>query len=527
MVSTDCFKLWTVEHVFDYTGVMEPPARLTDSSATRTPRSAVEEASALVTMIGEEMVGCADADLVDLIAQLEELKNQCCAIQADAALTLERQRMEQASTARERDVARRSVVSELALARRESPHRARTLLGLAKVLDTELPRTARHLRAGHISEYRAILMAQETACLEKADRLRVDQMLAEELPGLSNREVAARARHVAYELDPRSIVQHIARAENERRVSIRPAPACMAIVSALLPVAQGVAVHASLLRAAQAARSAGEERGQGQIMADTLVTRITGQSSAPAVPIEVQLIVSDDTLLGEADTPALLTGCGPIPAGVARRLFAAPSTTTASAPVPGEATDAATRHWIRRLYVRPEDGQLLAMDSKRRLFPEGLRRYIIARDGNTCRTPWCDAPIAHIDHVTPVREGGPTAATNAQGLCIQCNLAKEAPGWHTRAAGDGAVTTRTPTGHSYTTHPPPLPHGGDPPGSTARVGEDRRHSRTVDHARTGRAPDADVCPEEPPDHQPLTRDAGRTTPATVVTGQRADPASAA
>lgn len=407
--------------------------------------------------------GCSAGELVDLIGQLEDIKNQCSAAQTHAALALKDTRETQATTPGEREVAHRSVVSEIALARRESPHRARTLLGLATALHTELPHTLTHLAAGRISEYRATLVAKETACLEPEDRLTADRELAEDLPSWSNREVAAHARHIAYTLDPHSVVTHIERAEADRRVTIRPAPACMALITALLPVAQGVAVHATLLRAAESAHATGDARARAQVMADTLVTRITGQDSAEAVPVEVHLVITDDTLLGEGDTPARLTGYGPIPPAIARRLLTDPQPGTANdggsgndSDAPND-TDTQTRQWIRRLYTHPTTGQLIAMESTRRLFPPGLRRYIATRDANTCRTPWCGAPIAHIDHVTPARNGGPTTATNGQGLCIHCNQTKEAPGWDAHAHPDGTITLTTPTRHTHTTRPPPLP----------------------------------------------------------------------
>ena len=64
-------------------------------------------------------------------------------------------------------------------------------------------------------------------------------------------------------------------------MSLRPAPDTMSQLSALLPVAQGVAVYAALTRSADTARAGGDARSRGQIMADTLVERVTGQSSAP------------------------------------------------------------------------------------------------------------------------------------------------------------------------------------------------------------------------------------------------------
>ena len=68
------------------------------------------------------------------------------------------------------------------------------------------------------------------------------------------------------------------------------------------------------------------------------------------------------------------------------------------------------------------------MDSRARIFPPGLRRYIQARD-DTCRTPYCDAPIRHLDHIVPWHDGGETTAANGAGLCEACNHTKETPGW--------------------------------------------------------------------------------------------------
>jgi hypothetical protein len=104
------------------------------------------------------------------------------------------------------------------------------------------------------------------------------------------------------------------------------------------------------------------------------------------------------------------------------------------------------------------------MESKRRLFPPGLRRYLVARDG-VCRTPWCDAPIRHADHVVAWAEGGSTTDANGAGLCIACNLTKDTPGWRhlVEDPGPGAGSTRahrvtitTPTGHTYASEAPPV-----------------------------------------------------------------------
>lgn len=84
----------------------------------------------------------------------------------------------------------------------------------------------------------------------------------------------------------------------------------------------------------------------------------------------------------------------------------------------------AARVYLRRLYTNPQTGQLTARDSRRRLFPPHLRAVIISRD-QYCRTPWCGAPVRHVDHRIRWADGGHTTLDNGQGLCAHCNLARE------------------------------------------------------------------------------------------------------
>jgi 5-methylcytosine-specific restriction endonuclease McrA len=117
--------------------------------------------------------------------------------------------------------------------------------------------------------------------------------------------------------------------------------------------------------------------------------------------------------------------------------------------------------WLRRLYTAPETGDLVAMDSGRRLFPPLLRRFIQVRD-DTCRTPYCDAPIRHLDHIIPWHDDGPTSLANGAGLCEACNHTKELPGWKAqpRPGPRHTYEITTPTGHTYHSMAPPLPATG-------------------------------------------------------------------
>jgi hypothetical protein len=101
------------------------------------------------------------------------------------------------------------------------------------------------------------------------------------------------------------------------------------------------------------------------------------------------------------------------------------------------------------------------MESIAREFPAGLARFIELRD-QTCRTPYCDAPIRHRDHAHDNATGGPTTAINGQGLCEQCNHTKQAPGWTARPSNSPPgqphqITTQLPTGHQVRSTAPPMP----------------------------------------------------------------------
>jgi len=390
-----------------------------------------------------------EAALIARIAELETVKSAAAAEQARAAADLDALRRANEAAAGVPAAARgRGLASEIALARGDSPARGGRHLGFAKALVHEMPHTLAALEAGRLSEWRATLIVRESACLDVDDRRLLDAELcadASKLDGMGDGRIAAAARAIAYRLDARAVVDRAARAESERTVTIRPAPDTMTWVTALLPVAKGVSVYAALKRAAD---TTFDDRSRGQVMADTLVERVTGRAAEVAEPMAVNLVISDETLFGDDDSAAVVDGYGPIPAAVARNL------------VGGAATDARSRATLRRLYRRPRSGALVSMESRARRFPKGLARFIGLRD-QRCRTPYCDAPIRHRDHAQPHHRRGATAAANGLGVCEGCNYAKEAPGWRVTAAIDesGCHTAEftTPTGAHYHSGAPPAP----------------------------------------------------------------------
>ncbi|WP_373427929.1 HNH endonuclease [Arthrobacter globiformis] len=368
----------------------------------------------------------------------------------------------------------------IALARGESPHRGGRLLGTAKALVTEMPHSLAALDTGQLNEERVMHVVKETACLTVADRAAVDEELSADtgtFTGAGTRAVIAAARAAATRRDPRSVAQHASHAASERTVSLRPAPDCMTYLTALLPAQQGIAVWAALTRHADTLHAAGDPRSLGQIKADTLVERTTGTRGG-ITGIDINLVMTDRTLLQGDTEPARIPSYGIVPAAWARDLatqeqgagrrqdptqFQDPGWPDRLQPAAsGSTADMKEfKTWVRRLYTAPGTGDLVAMDSRRRLFPPKLRRVIQIRD-DTCRTPYCDAPIRHLDHIVPWHENGPTSLANGTGLCEACNHTKELPGWKAqpRPGPRHTIELTTPTGHTYHSTAPPLPGAG-------------------------------------------------------------------
>jgi hypothetical protein len=448
--------------------------------------------------------------MIDQLRVLEDVKSASAALQARIAVSFDAsQRRAQAAAGIPAEQLGAGIGAQIALARHESPAKGGRLLGLAKALVAEMPHTLAALESGQLNEWRATLLVRETACLTATDRAAVDEHLAPDtgtLAGAGDRRLVATARAAAYRLDPRTVTDRAAHAATGRHVSLRPAPDTMCYLTALLPATAGVGIYTALARHADTLRTSGDPRGRGQAMADTLIERTTGTPDG-ITGVEIQVVMTDRTLFQADSEPARIPGYGTVPAGWARTLINAtnatktkdgttakdgtgppgPASPTRPDDPPGAGADAeadadAFTVWLRRLYTHPRSGELIAMDSRARIFPHRLRRFIQTRD-DTCRTPYCDAPIRHLDHIIPFHHGGPTTQTNGAGLCEACNHTKETPGWRARAltahqadpASGGemramarqrhTIELTTPTGHTYHSIAPPLP--GTPLGSPA------------------------------------------------------------
>ena len=348
-----------------------------------------------------------------------------------------------------------SIGAEVALATLASPYAGEQRVLLSKRLRDDLPLTLAALARGELTEDRAFAVAREVAHLTPEQRSRVDADLAPRLAGLGDVRLRQAVRRSCLTLAAEAETRRHARARAERRVTSRRLDDGTGQLTATLPLEVLAAVRTALDTAAATARAEGDQRTSGQVRADTLAARITGvETVTHAVPVRVNLVIGVESLLGEGTEPGLVQGEGFLPAALCTAWVR-------------RASDAA-KATLRRLFTSAGDRALVAMESTTRRFDGLLGELLDLRDGGTCRTTGCNAPIRHHDHVTPASADGPTAASNGQGLCERCNYVKESPGWASWVAEPGHTSRHEV--HGVTEHlrifrstSPPMP--GGPTGS--------------------------------------------------------------
>ncbi|KAB7753818.1 HNH endonuclease, partial [Mycolicibacterium phlei DSM 43239 = CCUG 21000] len=157
-----------------------------------------------------------EAELRVQLEQLEMLKSRIAAQQArvTAAWRAKRHAAEAAAGV-PKSKRGHGLASEVALARHDAPNAGGRHLGMARALVEEMPYTLAALECGALSEYRAMLIVRESACLSVEHRRDLDARLCADitrLAGWGDRRVAAQARQIACELDVAAVVDRSAKA---------------------------------------------------------------------------------------------------------------------------------------------------------------------------------------------------------------------------------------------------------------------------------------------------------------------------
>jgi Domain of unknown function (DUF222) len=353
-----------------------------------------------------------ERELLDAISQAQSAENSAAARKASAIRDFALLRAASLTSVGEVEPERveRKIVAEVAVACRVSPFQGRRRLHAARDLHLGLDHVRGLFAAGELAEDKVQKIVVATAHLDRAERATVDARLATEgIERLGVRRVHDLTTRLAMQVAPDKAEARARAARAGRHVRVRSAADGMADLVAHLPAEQAAACVGALHRAVHDHYVTAESltRNRGQILADTLVERLTGQTTADDVAVEVQVVMPVEALLyPDSPLPAQIAGHGPVPAQIARDLLA----TTG-------------RKTFRRLITR--DGIVIGGDSRRRSFDGVLETFLRARDGDRCTEPYCDAPIRHIDHVQRWTDGGRTEFVNGRGLCEFHNHARE------------------------------------------------------------------------------------------------------
>jgi hypothetical protein len=349
------------------------------------------------------------------------------------------------------DIVERAVGMEVGAAVGASIGSGRLLAADADVLTAAPPAVLDALKSGRIGMFAARQIVAATRAVPCEIAAALDAELAEEAAELLPGQVRSAAEARLAAADPTAAARRAELARADKRVWFQPQPDAVARIGATLPAEQALACWHALDDYARGRRADGDQRTIDEIMSDTFVERITGAIRAErSYEVELQLVMTDRSLFGQAEAPADLSGYGAVPADLARRLSTEPKASV----------------WVRRLLTDPIDATMMTIDTKRRRFAGPVRELIMIRD-RRCRNPRCDAQIRDADHRVDWAGNGSTSAANGDGYCQRCHHLKDHSGIAVNRlpALPGEpdahkITWTGPSGKTYASlAPPALGHG--------------------------------------------------------------------
>jgi hypothetical protein len=169
----------------------------------------------------------------------------------------------------------------------------------------------------------------------------------------------------------------------------------------------------------------------------------------------IEVLTPITTLLGMDDEPCELSGYGPIPAEMARRI-------------------AAGGTW-RRILTDPVNGTVLEASTTRH-DPGMLVSETLLAAHPTCDWVNCNRAARECDrdHGAPFARTGITRLADLRNYCELHHIIKDTPAWGWVATNnpDGSTTLTTPAGHRYTTPPATPGPIRKPPSTTAADRDD-------------------------------------------------------
>ncbi|MDQ1547575.1 MAG: hypothetical protein QOH69_2479 [Actinomycetota bacterium] len=346
--------------------------------------------------------------------------------------------------------ARRTAVSEIALALRIPERSAETLMEESRFLVGRLPLTMAGLRAGDFSFRHAKAIVAHAMSLPEELHAGFEAAVVPSASILTFSKFDQKARTTRERMDATTIAERHQKSVADRETWFEPGRDGMGWTHLYTSAHIALAAHN---RADEIARDLHESPDEARtltqlradVMADLLLDGVVGDR--PEFGIRPSVVVTVPALAmlghtakkklgknGESDLP-VLEGYGPIDVDTATRLAGA------------------AKSWLRVL-THPETGVMLSVGRDRYKVPAPLRAFLQRRDG-TCRKPGCNRPAIHcdIDHTQEWQNGGQTAHDNLAHLCQMHHDEKH----HTNVAMEhlpnGDIQWRMPSGRTYTSEP--------------------------------------------------------------------------
>jgi len=413
----------------------------------------VDGAGSVPFSAADPLAGLADGCL-EILAGTREVEAGIAAVKAKAAVGY----AESAAAVAGPDVPVRAqemaVAAEIGCVLALGPRAASSFLVTSHAVTATLPRTLEALQAGAISWSHAVVMADETACLDPDGAAALEaHFLDPDAPdpargcpvgGLPAHRFKAKARTWRERHQAGSIEKRHAKGVADRRVEFRPDQDGMAWLSAYLPADQALAGWNRLTAAARGMQGPDEPRSMPQLRADTFTAALldggnsTGNGAGtdqPSSGIRAQVLVTVPvfSLLGQTDEPAMLDGYGPIPPSMARALVAEGAGS------------------FYRVLVDPRDGAPLEIGRTSYRVTGAMRAWLRLRDGK-CPFPGCsnNSLDNDADHILAWANGGTTGISNLGQPCPKHHKLRHTTAWKpTPATKNEPPGWTSPTGRHY------------------------------------------------------------------------------
>jgi hypothetical protein len=351
--------------------------------------------------------------------------------------------------------ARRTAISEVALALRVPERTAEQLIEESRMLVHRLPLTMAGLSAGDFSLRHAKSIVSHAQSLPDEQHLAFETAVVGFASKLTVSKFDEKARTVRERMDASTIVERHHRSLADRETTFEPARDGMSWLHLYTSASVGLGAFnrademARSLQTAEGAERGGSQRTLAQlradVMADLLLDGVVGDrpefSIRPSVVVTVPALAmlrhsagSPSGQQAEQDLP-ILEGYGPIDIETATRLAGA------------------ARSWLRVL-THPETGVSLSVGRDKYKVPAPLRAFLQRRDV-TCRKPGCNRPAVRcdLDHTQEWQNGGQTAHDNLAHLCPMHHDEKHHTGVTVKHLPNGDISWTMSSGRTYISEP--------------------------------------------------------------------------